>query len=141
MNGWAFRNLHIGAILLPNSIKVIGREALSYTGLEDLFLPPGIENLDLPAGTGIGSLHIPGSVKRMSACCWSHMPKNLSISVDDDFSPKYAGYYEVANISISANQARLKYVDGLVYDTEVEEVVCYNMDEQKKKVIVPRVDA
>ncbi len=137
----AFEGVKISAILLPNTVKKIQRLSLEYTGLKDLFLPPGIEEVCPPGGTEIHSLHVPGSVKDLHACCWKHKPVDLRISMDDDYSPDRAGYYEVENMSISANQARFKYVNGLIYDKEEEELVCYNMDEQKDKVVVPRMDA
>ncbi len=113
---------NVTSVIVPQSVKRIGVDAFGWcTSLKDITLPMGLQIIDREAFaicSSLESIEIPAGVTAIGS-----MP--------------FLSCYELSSINVNAENSKYKSFDGVLYDVENAELVCYPLGRAGEEFTVP----
>ena len=107
-------------VTLPDSLTVIGDYAFSHSGLTDIAIPQHVTSIGESAFgcTGLTSVTIPKSVVTVKG------------------NP-FSSCTELAVIEVAQDSVSLMVIDGVLFSTEDDRLICYPSASERTEYIVP----
>ena len=117
-NGFDF--CKISNVYLPNTIKTIGYEAFYSCDIKNITLPKSLETIGYEA---------------FSSCDFTTI--NIPKSVTSISNNAFVSCFYLQEIIVEQNNEKYISIDGILYDINIQNLICYPQSKKDKDYIIP----